>query len=66
LQKKEDEDGNKVRYILPPFMNNYAEAKIKEDEKIKFQNDICSYYENVCREILTKNGKDYKNSKIVR
>lgn len=34
LQKKEIDNEKKNKYTLPPFMANYAEAKITEDEKI--------------------------------
>ena len=36
LQKKESNEDKKNKYILPPFMGNYAEAKIPDDLKIKF------------------------------
>jgi len=39
IQKKEEDDGldrDGVKYTLPPFMSNYAEAKISEDDKLEF------------------------------
>lgn len=36
LSKKEIDNENKTKYTLPPFMSNYAEAKISDDEKIIF------------------------------
>lgn len=38
-------------------MSNYAEAKITEEDKIVFQNYICHYYSNLCKQILDRNGK---------
>ena len=58
IQKKEGDS----RLILPPFMSNYAEAKIPQDDKLIFQNDICHYYSKICENILLKNGKSVKKS----
>ena len=42
-------------------MSNYAEAKIPEEDRIMFQNDICFYYAILCKKILDKNGKAKKH-----
>ncbi len=37
IQKKVDEDGVEgTKFTLPPFMSNYAEAKITEELKIEY------------------------------
>jgi len=41
-------------------MQNYAEAKIPDEDKIRFQNLICHYYSIICKQILDKNGKAFK------
>lgn len=30
-------------------MSNYAEAKLSEEDKINFSNDICKYYSKICK-----------------
>mmetsp|Transcript_35258 Transcript_35258/g.26297 ORF Transcript_35258/g.26297 Transcript_35258/m.26297 type:complete len:102 (-) Transcript_35258:526-831(-) len=59
IQKKDDDESlrGRVLYSLPPFMSNYAEAKIPEDDKIELHNNICHYYAGLCKKILDKNGK---------
>lgn len=52
-------------YILPPFMSNYAEAKIPDEYRIKFQNDICQYYSKICKKILDSNNKAPKANDTV-
>lgn len=42
----------KIKYTLPPYMSNYAEAKITEEDRLQFQYDICNYYATVCK-VLT-------------
>lgn len=42
-------------------MSNYAEAKITDDERLMYQNDICHYYATVCKRILDKNGKAFND-----
>jgi len=43
-------------------MNNYAEAKISEDDKIELHNIICHYYAMVCKKILDRNGKAVRDA----
>ena len=47
----------KSKLILPPFMSNYAEAKIPLEDKIKFQSEICKYYSRICKKIFEINNK---------
>ena len=61
LQKKDKEPGQKTRYVLPPFMNNFAEAKICEEDKLLFHNNICHYYADILKKIFDINGKAFKN-----
>lgn len=41
-------------------MSNYAEAKIPDYDKIRFQNSFCHYFSLICKEILDINGRSYK------
>lgn len=61
LYKRQNVDKESVIYCLPPFMNNYADAKIPEDDKLLFHEKICIYYSNICKQILDVNGKAYKS-----
>lgn len=47
-------------------MSNYAEAKISDEDKIKFQNDICQYYSVIVKDLLNINGKAFKVRKSTK
>jgi hypothetical protein len=52
--------------MLPPFMVNYAEAKIDYEDKEVFNEDLSIYYAKICKEIFDINGKAYKHKKADR
>ncbi|CDW71451.1 UNKNOWN [Stylonychia lemnae] len=60
IQRKDHKNDSKRTISLPPFMSNYADAKISQDNKVMFQNDLCHYYANICKKILDNNSRSYK------
>lgn len=45
------------KLILPPFMNNFAEAKVSTEDKVRFHSELCRYYYKICKKIYEVNNR---------
>jgi hypothetical protein len=64
LVKKNGENGEN-RYSLFPFMNQYAESLMNEEDLLAEHKRICKYLARICKEILKYQQSDIRLNKLV-